>query len=591
MMLSMAVTASAAEDNGLRQQQLAVGEYTTMVVKEDGSLWVWGIGARAFGEDINTAEPVKLMDNVVSVSANMMDVYALKADGTLWRWYGSKTPAKVLDDVIQFSSGLNHVAAVKKDGSLWAFGGNECGQIGDGTIDFAMKAVKVMDDVAYVSCGTAVTAAIKKDGSLWTWGDNMQGQLGNGGLHNTELYTPENEYHGGTVGSGSGGVSIEYFGWKFLTLPTKIMDNVTVVSCGYSNMAAVQSDGSLWTWGENKLGQLGIGKQTDTSMVPVKVFDYGILSVSVRSSAMAAIRTDNSLWTWGNGAYGVLGIGKEASYLAPIKVMDDVVAAHIGENQAAAIKSDGTVWLWGDNLNGHLGFPDYNLTTRGFLNDLRPCQTTPIMLADFNTYDVSDDTSEDMNDDTVEDTIDLSGVSDWAKDQVAAAYEAGIVPEKLTGNPGYQDKITREQFAELAISFVAAICNDIPEYDQTLAFSDCKNPLVVLAASAGIVSGVGDNKFDPNAFTNREQIASMIYRAIKYARTQTGFDPVPLPASLEGFTDKDEVSSWAAESVGMLAANKIMSGTSTTQLSPKSPCTVEQSIALFYRIYKVYQGS
>lgn len=184
-------------------------------------------------------------------------------------------------------------------------------------------------------------------------------------------------------------------------------------------------------------------------------------------------------------------------------------------------------------------------------------------------------------------TVD-TGASSWAVSELAKAAEAGLIPA-LTSDPGYQDAITREQFAELAVNLVVKCGIAIPPDGES--FDDCDNPNVVLAAGAGIVSGIGDNKFAPKTATNREQIATMIYRAISYIKEQRGIDLAPLAASIEGYTDKGDVSDWAVNGVGALAANGIMKGTSDTTLSPKNPCTVEQSIILIYRLYEAYQAN
>ena len=176
-------------------------------------------------------------------------------------------------------------------------------------------------------------------------------------------------------------------------------------------------------------------------------------------------------------------------------------------------------------------------------------------------------------------------VSDWAKDEVEAARAAGLIPD-LTGTPNYQDAITREQFAELVVNFMDKSYIFFTGGDES--FTDCDNSAVLLAAGAGIVQGVGNGKFDPNATANREQIATMLYRALGYIKTQTGTDLTPKVGSISAYTDKNEVSTWAVEGVGALAANGIMKGTSNTTLSPQSSCTVEQCIILIYRLYEDY---
>ncbi len=112
--------------------------------------------------------------------------------------------------------------------------------------------------------------------------------------------------------------------------------------------------------------------------------------------------------------------------------------------------------------------------------------------------------------------------SSWAQSEVEAALTAGLVPE-LTGDPGYQDTITREQFAELAYRTAQRLNPDAASMGPTKTFTDCDNPTVLLAASAGIVNGTGDGSaFSPNTPTTREQIACMILRTINCAEAATG---------------------------------------------------------------------
>lgn len=165
--------------------------------------------------------------------------------------------------------------------------------------------------------------------------------------------------------------------------------------------------------------------------------------------------------------------------------------------------------------------------------------------------------------------------SAWAAEEVEAAIARGLV-FGLTDDPGYQDPITREQFAELAFTTVRAMIDGNFPHP---AFDDCDNPWVLQAAGMGVVNGVGNNLFDPKATTNREQIAAMIYRAWDLVGA-----PVP-PEGLDSYADSGEVSSWAVDAVGVMTASGIMKGTSDTTLSPKGPCTVEQAILLCYRLY------
>lgn len=188
--------------------------------------------------------------------------------------------------------------------------------------------------------------------------------------------------------------------------------------------------------------------------------------------------------------------------------------------------------------------------------------------------------------------IEKETISDWAQDEIAAARAAGLIPA-FTGDPGYRDAITREQFAELVVQLLRTVDpeNTNNTEVQYNFFNDTENPAVLLAAVKGIVNGVSLDQFAPTQTTNREQIAAMIARTLDVLEESKGTDLTPAAASIEGFTDKGQVSSWAVESVGILAANGIMNGTSGTTLSPQNSCSVEQSICLIYRVYQTIQAA
>lgn len=175
-------------------------------------------------------------------------------------------------------------------------------------------------------------------------------------------------------------------------------------------------------------------------------------------------------------------------------------------------------------------------------------------------------------------------ISDWAKDEVNKATIEGLVTENTSS--GYQKAITREQFAELVVNMTEKTLGKELDAAPSTTFTDTTNENILKAYKAEIVNGMGNNKFEPNQTTNREQIASMIYRATEFIKANNGKDLTPNKANLDKYTDKNTVSSWAVEGVGELAANEIMEGTSTTSLSPKASCTVEQSILLVYRVYQ-----
>lgn len=177
----------------------------------------------------------------------------------------------------------------------------------------------------------------------------------------------------------------------------------------------------------------------------------------------------------------------------------------------------------------------------------------------------------------------LESPSDWAVAEVNQAMELGLVPT-LTGTPTYGDAITRLQFAELVVNLVETAVGDITPVSSD-TFTDTTNEAVLKAYAAGIVDGIGEGSFAPNQSTNREQIATMLSRAIDYISAQTGAELATEQGDLSSFIDETAVSSWAAEHVSRLATASIMKGTSDTTLDPQSTTTVEMSILLALRLF------
>lgn len=313
------ITANADEPK-MQNQAICAGSEDMAVIKSDGSLWTWGAnnnGLLGNGTEVPSGFPVKVMDNVKAVS------------------------------------GDSHRAVIKTDGSLWTWGFNGSGQLGDGTNVDRSKPAKVMDDVVSVSTESEFTAVIKTDRSLWVWGSNNYGQLANGKAD----------------GSPEAGLK-----------PVKVMDNVTAVSVGLDHVAAVKTDGSLWTWGQNWAGQLGDGT-TARSYVPKKVMN-GVAAVTTSFGNTFAIKKDGSLWAWGSNRSGELGDGTTANSLAPKKIMENVTAVSADTTFTAAIKADGSLWTWGKNENGQLcdGTRDDRYTPVKVLEDvaavsIRNCST------------------------------------------------------------------------------------------------------------------------------------------------------------------------------------------------------------------------
>ena len=270
---------------------------------------------------------------------------------TLWTWGGNiygqlgdntatqrNTPVTTLAGETNWKqvSGAksDSTAAIKTDGTLWTWGRNSYGQLGVNDATNRLTPVTTFaggTNWKQVAGGGLHTSAIKTDGTLWTWGRNSYGQLGDNTTTNRS--TPVTTFIGGT-------------NWK-------------QVSCGYFYTAAIKTDGTLWTWGHNIGSQLGIN-DTSTRCTPVTTFAGGTnwKQVGGGGSYIAAIKTDGTLWTWGNNNNGQLGTNDTTHRSTPVTTFaggTNWKQVSGGNLYTAAIKTDGTLWTWGRNSVGHLG--------------------------------------------------------------------------------------------------------------------------------------------------------------------------------------------------------------------------------------------
>ena len=284
-------------------------------IKTDGTLWSWGFntsGQLGLGDATARSSPVQVgaltaWSKVFSGNSNAL---AIKTDGTLWAWGLNSDGRLGLGDVTNRSSPVqvgalttwsvistsSHSLAVKTDGTLWAWGANTVGQCGLGnTLTVGRSSpvqVGTLTTWASVVAGRGVSLAVKTDGTLWAWGSNNSGQLGLG--NTTNRSSPVQ------VGA-------------LTTWSSKISASGSVTT--FAHVLAVKTDGTLWSWGHNSRGQLGLNDQTSRSS-PVQVGALTTWDVcscanshSYAFGFSAAIKTNGTLWTWGGGDFGCLGLG------------------------------------------------------------------------------------------------------------------------------------------------------------------------------------------------------------------------------------------------------------------------------------------
>ena len=303
------------------------------VISGNGSLYMWGnndCGQLGDGTKTYRDIPVKIMDNVVSISTRWNSSGAITRDGSLYMWGcndygqlgdGTKTdrdiPVKIMDNVVSVSVGRYASGAITKDRSLYMWGYNAWGQLGNGTIVDEVIPVKVLDDVVAVGTNGATSAAITSNGDLYMWG-------------------------------------VDIYGYE----PTKIMSNVRDIKFGDDCYGIIKEDGSLYMWGCNDYGQLGDGTTEGRYVpdVPVKIMDNVRNVIMGEYNINGAITNNGELYLWGTG------------HLEPVRIMDNVLAASISMTlylNSGVLTKDGRLYEWDDNDMMAFGAPTVEITIPG----------------------------------------------------------------------------------------------------------------------------------------------------------------------------------------------------------------------------------
>ncbi len=308
-------------------RSIAAGGGQTLAVRNDGTLWAWGLnqhGQVGIGTTNDVEEPVQ-----VGIDAN-------------WR-------------TVSEGAGANHSLAIRDDGTLWAWGDNRFGQLGLGHTNEVYEPLQVGTNAHWesVAAGLQHTVAIMTDGTLWAWGKNRFGQLGNGTTNRT--FAPMQ------IGTDAN--------WQAVSVSTGDPQRTDpyYTDQRFSHTTALRNDGTLWAWGNNQAGQLGIGTQADTPPYgvtePTQVgTDSDWRAVSAGGFHNLALRTNGTLWGWGVNDYGQLAIGQEilgnqGGTNGPVQIGTnaDWLVVYAGGKHSMGIRLDHTLWAWGSDQGGQLG--------------------------------------------------------------------------------------------------------------------------------------------------------------------------------------------------------------------------------------------
>jgi alpha-tubulin suppressor-like RCC1 family protein len=343
------------------------GAEHSMVVKRNGTLLVFGenrngqLGQGYFSEwpdiGIPTAVAVPGVDKVVEAAGGWYSLVR-REDGSLLVWGNNDrgelgigpTPRYVASPLPLTLPGSGKPSAVaggwiatyvlKDDGSLWSWGYNGQGQLGDGTYSSRSTPMQVTSNVAALARSSVGDhmLVLRRDGSVWAWGENEAGQLGDGSLVTTSPWG------------------------KALPVRVALPGGVVALAAGGDHSLALLSNGTVWAWGYNQGGNLGVGHTGTYQLTPAPVLGLSdVVAIAAGYDFSLALRRDGTVWAWGRNDVCQLGNGRgglafEGPY-PPTQVQgpSGVTDIAAGEYHALALQADGKLWSWGYNDRGQTG--------------------------------------------------------------------------------------------------------------------------------------------------------------------------------------------------------------------------------------------
>jgi hypothetical protein len=319
--------------------------------------------------------------------------YAIRTDGSVWGrspFLYSDPAQQILElgtdnvELADMDGESQHMCVLKTNGDVYCWGANQHGQIAGSAspqVDVPLKQPGLPLPATELAVGDRSTCALLNNGAVWCWGGNQSGELGDGTTTDRPMPTEVT-----AMGTGVTDISIGFwhacalkggavFCWGYneygeigngqftapnapqLT-PVSVLTGVRELSAAGFFTCAIKTDNTLWCWGSNASAHLGVGDTTNRN-VPTQVTtlsnQVSHVDGGVRSSC--ATKLDGSVWCWGWQGHGRIGDGSNSTDISANQLIPKAVSGPLGtsggnlirvaEGSACTLRTDGGISCWG----------------------------------------------------------------------------------------------------------------------------------------------------------------------------------------------------------------------------------------------------
>lgn len=345
-----------------------------IAVKQDGSVWTWGYDykgrlARGERQGRNDALPGQAegLRNIISVMTSFDSLFALDAEGHVWSWGGnqfgelgrpasrtdSAVPQRIegLDGVVEMAVNSGTTFFLRHDGSVWGVGFNEDAVLGPENREAGLGLTRVsgIPPMKRIASGSGIVAAIDEGGQLWTWGN--RGELSG----RPDMPRSFEEAAGGGRFYSRDRQQRIHVPPGIVTLPKKVVD----VAVGDAVVALLE-DGTVWSWGEAKRGQIGRRVKDEQHFDPVPGRIPGlsrVVQIAGTGLSFTAATEDGDVVAWGASVNKPTPQAPFAVTQArePRYIKKGVPVWQLTSGGWGYLDKQGNWWSWGLNSYGTRG--------------------------------------------------------------------------------------------------------------------------------------------------------------------------------------------------------------------------------------------